>query len=57
MTADLILTGGRVRTMDPLPFAKAVAIGGGRVLAVGSAANVAVLPGRGRWCIICTGAR
>jgi predicted amidohydrolase YtcJ len=26
MTADLILTGGRVRTMDPaLPFAEAVA--------------------------------
>ena len=48
MTADLILTGGRVRTMGPaLPFAEAVAIGGGRVLAVGSAADVAVMAGPG----------
>lgn len=41
MTADLILLGGVVRTADRLkPTAEAIAIGDGRVLAVGSANEV-----------------
>lgn len=40
-TADLILTGGVVRTADRArPTAEAIAFGGGRVLAVGDAADV-----------------
>src|SRR5688572_11851704 len=39
--ADLVLTGGPVITLDPATRnAKAVAIGGGKVIAVGSAADV-----------------
>lgn len=46
--ADLILSGGRIRTMDPAhPFAEALAIAGGRVLAVGSAGDIANLAGPG----------
>jgi predicted amidohydrolase YtcJ len=41
--AGLILTGGRVRT--PAGFAEAIALAGGRVLAVGSAADVAETAG------------
>jgi len=41
-TADLVLTGGHVHTVDPgLPRAEAVAVGGERIVAVGSAADVA----------------
>ena len=48
MLADLIVTNGRVLTMDPAhPRAEAVAIAGGRVLAVGSAAEIAALAGPG----------
>jgi predicted amidohydrolase YtcJ len=44
--ADLILTGGDVRTMSPAqPRAEALAIGGGRVLAVGGADDVGALAG------------
>ncbi len=44
MKAELILTNGRVLTMDPAhPRAEAVALGGGRVLAVGTAAEIAGL--------------
>lgn len=40
-TADLILVGGTVRTGDrDLPLAEAVAVAGGRIIAVGSAAAV-----------------
>ncbi|MBD9529417.1 amidohydrolase [Paracoccus sp. PAR01] len=47
-TADLILTNARVLTMDPdHPRAEAVAIAGERILAVGSAAEVAALAGPG----------
>lgn len=40
--ADLILTGAAVYTLNPeRPWAEALAIGGGRILAVGSAAEIA----------------
>ncbi|MCB1395030.1 MAG: amidohydrolase [Rhodobacter sp.] len=46
--AELILTNARIRTMDPgQPRAEALAIGGGHILAVGSAAEIAVLTGPG----------
>ena len=46
--ADLILTNARVYTVEPdLPWAEAVAIGGGRILAVGSAAELGRLRGPG----------
>ena len=42
--ADLVLTGGRVRTLDPeRPKADAVAIAGGRILAVGDEREVLAL--------------
>ncbi len=45
--ADLILVGGRVRTMDPAhPRARGVAFGGGRVLAVGTDAQAERWRGR-----------
>ncbi|MEO5941373.1 MAG: amidohydrolase, partial [Candidatus Limnocylindrales bacterium] len=41
--ADLVLTGGHVHTVAPaLPRAEAVAVRGERIVAVGSAADVAV---------------
>jgi predicted amidohydrolase YtcJ len=44
--ADLIVTHARVLTMDPArPRAEAVALAGGRILAVGSAAEVGALAG------------
>lgn len=44
--ADLILTHARVLTMDPdHPRAEAVAVGGGRILAVGDAPQIAALAG------------
>jgi predicted amidohydrolase YtcJ len=47
MVVDLIITGARVLTMDPaLPRAEAVAIAGGRIVAVGGA-EVAALAGPG----------
>ncbi|RGP35768.1 amidohydrolase [Pseudotabrizicola alkalilacus] len=46
MTADLILTNARVLTMDASnPRAEAVAIAAGRILAVGSAAQIEALAG------------
>ena len=46
--ADLIITGARVRTVDPArPLAEAIAIRDGRILAVGTAAEAAVFRGRG----------
>jgi predicted amidohydrolase YtcJ len=46
--ATLLLTGGRVWTGDPArPWAEAVAVSGDRILAVGSAAEVARLRGPG----------
>lgn len=46
MTADLIVTNARVLTMDPdRPRAEAVACAGGRLLAVGTAAEIAALAG------------
>src|SRR6185369_2926537 len=46
--ADLVFTGGHVHTVDPeLPRADAVAVRGERIVAVGSAADVAGLIGRG----------
>ena len=48
MTADLIVTDARVLTMDPdQPRAEAVAIGGGRILAVGGRRAVEALAGQG----------
>ncbi|WP_323717776.1 amidohydrolase [Paracoccus aminovorans] len=45
-TADLILTHARVLTMDPdRPRAEAVALAGGRILAVGNAVEIAALAG------------
>ncbi|WP_306754515.1 amidohydrolase [Paracoccus actinidiae] len=47
-TADLILTNARILTMDPdHPRALAVAVAGERILAVGSAAEIAALAGPG----------
>ena len=41
MKADLILTGAKVLTADPaMPRAEAVALAGGRVLAVGRASEM-----------------
>ena len=50
-TATLVLTGGRVWTGDPArPWAEAVALRDDRILAVGTAAEVAPLRGPGtRW--------
>jgi predicted amidohydrolase YtcJ len=46
MDVDLVIRNGAVRTMDPaLPTASAVAIGGGRILAVGADDDVAELAG------------
>lgn len=46
MTADVLFTGGRVFTADPAgPYAEAVAVTGGRISAVGPAAEVAALRG------------
>ncbi|MEZ5751319.1 MAG: amidohydrolase family protein [Paracoccaceae bacterium] len=48
MHADLILTNARIRTMDTArPFAEAIAIANGRILAVGSAGDIAALAGPG----------
>lgn len=45
-TADLILTGGRIYTANTArPWAEAIAIAAGRILAVGSAADVARFAG------------
>jgi predicted amidohydrolase YtcJ len=45
-TADMIIRGGRVLTMDDSqPIAEAVAIAGNRILAVGSEAEIAALRG------------
>ncbi len=44
MPADLILTNARIYTLDPAqPWARAVACGGGRVLAVGDEASMSAL--------------
>ena len=46
LNADLLLTGGAVYTADPArPWAAAVAVRDGRILAVGSAADLAELQG------------
>lgn len=46
MTADMILTNARVLTMDRAnPRAEAVALAGGKILAVGSGAEIAALAG------------
>ena len=46
MQADMILTGARVLTMDKAqPRAEAVAIAGGKIIAVGTVAEVAALAG------------
>ncbi len=48
MAAEMIITNARVLTMDPArPRAEAVAVAGGKVLAVGPAAEVAALAGPG----------
>ena len=46
MTAQMIVTNARVLTMDPaLPVAEAVAMAGGRIIAVGRSADIAALAG------------
>ena len=48
MKPDLILTGARVLTMDPArPRAEAVALGAGRILALGRDAEIAAMAGPG----------
>lgn len=48
MSADLILTNARILTMTPaLPRAEALALAGGRILAVGASSQVAALAGPG----------
>ena len=45
---DLLLVGGRIRTMDPArPWAEAVLIGQGRIVRVGSDAEVAAAAPKG----------
>lgn len=47
-TPDLILTGGRVYTVDAeQPWAEAIAVAGGRISAVGANAEIAALAGPG----------
>jgi len=47
MDADLILTNGRVYTVDAARSScEAIAVGDGRMLAVGAAADVGLLRGR-----------
>ena len=44
--ADLIITGGAVRTLNPtVPTAEALAVAGGRIVALGTAADIARLRG------------
>lgn len=46
--AELILTNARIRTMDPRqPYAEALAIANGRIMAVGSASEISALAGAG----------
>ncbi|UOE24879.1 amidohydrolase [Agromyces soli] len=46
--AELVLTGGRIWTGDPAaPWAEALAVGGGRLLAVGTDADALALAGEG----------
>ena len=46
MTADILFTGGTVRTMDPArPRVDAVAVAGGRIAAVGAEADVLAMAG------------
>lgn len=48
MTPDLILTHGRIRTMDPArPYAEALAVKDGRILALGDTAAMRALAGPG----------
>lgn len=48
MTADLLLHGGAIRTMDPaMPLAEAMAVGGGRILGLGTRASLEGLVGPG----------
>ena len=48
MTAEMIITGARVLTMDDAhPRAEAVAVTAGRIVAVGTAAEVMALRGPG----------
>lgn len=57
-TPELILTNGRITTLDPSnPEAEAVAIAGGRVLAAGPAAEVMPLAGAGTRVIDLRGRR
>ena len=47
MTADLIIVNAKALTMDPdNPRAEAVAVAGGKIIAVGSNAAVSALAGR-----------
>lgn len=56
MTADLILTNGRLYTLDDAqPWAGAVACRGGRILAVGTEAEIRALAGPGTRVIDCGG--
>jgi len=56
MTADLILTNGRVYTVDPVrPWAEAVACRDGRILAVGDDAEVGTMAGPATRVIDCGG--
>lgn len=56
MTADLILTNAAVLTMDPdRPAAEAVAVAGGRILAVGRRAEVEALAGPAAEVVDCGG--
>ncbi len=48
MTADTVLTNGKVFTEAGAPVAEAVAIWRGRVLAAGSASDIRALAGSGR---------
>lgn len=48
-SVDLVLRGGRIATLDAArPFAQAIAVGGGRILAVGSDAELAPFAARAR---------
>ncbi|OYX44864.1 MAG: hydrolase [Rhodobacterales bacterium 32-67-9] len=57
MTPDMILTNARILTMDPdRPRAEAVALGSGRIVAVGARADIEPLAGPDTEIIDCQGA-
>lgn len=56
MTPDMILTNARIQTMDPAhPRGEAIALAGGRILAVGSRSEIEALAGTATETVDCKG--